>query len=122
MNGPNGCWLWTAPPGRAGYGTFRPYHSSSLQGAHRFGYEMWVGPIPEGLELDHLCRNPPCVNPAHLEPVTHAENMRRTVGLHRKPACRFGHAFTPENTFIRKNGRRMCRACVRRRNQQRSAA
>jgi hypothetical protein len=69
------CWIWTGTTDRHGYGRVRPDGRST--GAHRWSYEATVGPIPEGLELDHLCNNPPCVNPAHLEPVTHAENMRR---------------------------------------------
>lgn len=73
--GPLGCWPWTASGSRDGYGQF----SADGRGvrAHRFAYELLVGPIPEGLQLDHLCRNPGCVNPAHLEPVTGWENTMR---------------------------------------------
>jgi hypothetical protein len=67
------CWLWTAAHHR--YGIFQPEKGNQL--AHRIAYEMLVGPVPEGLELDHLCRVTLCVNPAHLEPVTHRENVRR---------------------------------------------
>lgn len=76
-----GCWVWTAakaPSGHPGFCLGRPEGKRWVQ-AHRVSYEHFVGPIPEGLELDHLCVNPPCVNPAHLEPVTHAENMRRGI-------------------------------------------
>lgn len=76
----DGCWEWTGarqPDGRYDYGMF--WDGTRAVRAHRFAYELLVGPIPVGLELDHLCRNPPCVNPAHLEPVTHAENIRRGV-------------------------------------------
>jgi hypothetical protein len=74
-DGPNGCWLWTGVHIGAGYG------QASLNGvrqvAHRVAYELTVGPVPEGLQLDHLCRNRGCVNPDHLEPVTASENKRR---------------------------------------------
>jgi hypothetical protein len=75
-----GCWIWTASKKvtvRAGsYGSFT-VQSGKNQLAHRVAYELYVGPIPEGLELDHLCRRPECVNPAHLEPVDHRENLAR---------------------------------------------
>lgn len=71
-----GCWLWNRKRWVTGYGMKSVNHSGSVA-AHRWLYEREVGPIPEGLELDHLCFNPPCVNPDHMEPVTHTENMRR---------------------------------------------
>jgi hypothetical protein len=71
----SGCWLWTAGKTRLGYGSVP--HSGKMRCAHVVMYEKYIGPVPEGLELDHLCRTKLCVNPAHLEPVTHAENMRR---------------------------------------------
>jgi hypothetical protein len=91
-----------------------------MQYAHRAVYEMEVGPIADGLEIDHLCRNRGCVNPAHLEPVTHKENVLRgaTVpGLNAvKTHCLRGHEFDEENTrHIARNGRRVCRACMRER-------
>ena len=70
-----GCWNWTSTTNGRGYGTFRVGRVKVY--AHRFAYETTVGPIKEGLVVDHLCRNPRCVNPAHLEPVTHLENVRR---------------------------------------------
>lgn len=100
------CWEWQAGlAARGGYGQYRgdagvPKH------AHREAWERMVGPIPEGRELDHLCRNPLCVNPDHLEPVTHAENMRRTRGT--RPAvthCRNGHP--------KPQGRGRCAECKR---------
>lgn len=74
-NAPGGCWLWLSTLDRSGYG--RLYHQARRWVAHRFFYELLVGPIPEGLELDHLCMVKTCVNPAHLEPVTGDENIDR---------------------------------------------
>jgi hypothetical protein len=74
---PNGCVEFTGPRMKAGYGVVTRPRPNRHAYAHRAMYEFMVGPIPEGLELDHLCRNPPCVNPGHLEPVTRQENMRR---------------------------------------------
>lgn len=76
--GASGCWLWTGKKGSKGYGLVHvDAKAGTQQQAHRAAYELTIGTIPEGLELDHLCRVRPCVNPAHLEPVTRAENMRR---------------------------------------------
>lgn len=77
----DGCWIWQGPDNGQGYGTLRLPGVRKKSYAHRVSYEMLVGPIPEGLYLDHLCRNPPCVNPDHLEPVTHAENVRRGLAV-----------------------------------------
>lgn len=83
--------------------------------AHRFCYEMFYGKIPEGLDLDHLCRNPGCVNPSHLEPVTHKENCRR--GLRNQYTgvthCPQGHPYSGDNLRISKQGYRRCNACLR---------
>ncbi|MPZ13794.1 MAG: hypothetical protein GEU73_05120 [Chloroflexi bacterium] len=72
-----GCWEWQGSRDRFGYGYIGV--DGAVPRVYRAAYELLVGPIPEGLELDHICENPPCFNPDHLEPVTHAENMRRTV-------------------------------------------
>jgi hypothetical protein len=87
-------------------------------GAHRFAYEWLVGPIPEGMELDHLCRNRGCVFPPHLEPVTHRENCLRAPGVASenvvKTHCPQGHEYTPENTrIIPSTGGRLCKSCQR---------
>lgn len=70
------CWEWQGARFAGGYGMFNPTHTTTVT-AHRFAYELFVGPIPDGLDIDHLCRNRSCVNPAHMEPVTEAENTRR---------------------------------------------
>lgn len=111
----NGCWLWTAKRTHEGYGHVR--YEGRTRIAYRVTYELLVGPIPDGLVLDHLCVTPACVNPAHLEPVTQAENVRRSAPA-QKTACVNGHAYTPENTYRRPGsgaGRRDCRACIRER-------
>lgn len=113
----DGCWIWQGPVNPQGYGKL------DFKLAHRFAFELLAGPIPDGLTLDHLCRRPLCVNPAHLEPVTFAENMRRRYATYTH--CKSGHEYTPENTYIMPNGHRDCRACIRdraRRYQQRRRA
>lgn len=108
----NGCWPWTGALNAQGYGCFSGMRHVSTA-AHRVVYTLLVGQIPSGLHLDHLCRNPICVNPAHLEPVTHAENVRRAADQDRSPVCPRGHAFDDENTYVRTDGYRKCRACAR---------
>jgi hypothetical protein len=108
------CWLWLGPPNSDGYGHIgEGPHKGRLLKVHRVTYELLVGPIPEGLELDHLCRVRLCVNPVHLEAVTNRENMLRGVGVcalnARKTHCKHGHEFTPENTYRVKNGGRACK-------------
>jgi len=116
--GPNGCWNWTGPRGGRGH-----YGSITLPGrrsayAHRWAYEHYVGPIPDGLEIDHLCRNTLCVNPDHLEAVTHKVNMQRTPKA-LKTHCDNGHRYSAENTYIKPNGCRDCRECRRERDRKR---
>lgn len=109
------CWPWTAGTARGGYGKFTIRPGVGVM-AHRFSYTMERGPIPDGLQLDHLCRNPPCVNPDHLEPVTCRENLLRGNTFQARNAakthCDAGHEFTPANTRITRTGR-SCKACAK---------
>jgi HNH endonuclease len=112
----SGCWLWTAHCSRDGYG--RLWDGERRVSPHRWIYSELVGPIPPGLEMDHLCRTRNCVNPEHLEPVTHRENILRGVSppaLHaRKTHCPQGHEYTAENTLVSSpRGVRVCRTCKR---------
>lgn len=130
------CWIWKASKNGQGYGQF--WYRGRLRQAHAVSYEMYVEPIPEGKEPDHLCRTRDCVNHAHLEPVSHQENNRRAEALtnqaclrgqkkaaagilppavafqREKTHCPKGHAYDEANTR-HKNGKRHCRACARER-------
>ena len=111
----SGCWLWTACRQASGYGKYGI--GNKVFYAHRLAYEDANGPIPDGLEIDHLCRTPACVNPEHLEAVTHRENLLRGDGFAgaqaRQTHCKRGHAFDAENTSVDKLGERACRTCIR---------
>ena len=110
---PGGCWLWTGHVSSTGYG--RMYYNGGASNAHVASYELLAGVIEDGLEIDHLCRVRCCVNPDHLEPVTHWENVDRGLAG-TKTHCIHGHEFTDENTYLRPdNGKRQCRACTRER-------
>lgn len=103
------CWIWKGSKTPANYGLF--WTNIKKIYAHRFSYQEANGDIPDGLVLDHLCRNPACVNPQHLEAVTHKVNILRGVGLSaqnaRKNKCKRGHDFD----IVRKNGSRCCSIC-----------
>jgi hypothetical protein len=101
----DGCWLWTGAKTPYGYGKILTFRS--IRVAHRVLYEALVGPVPEGMELDHLCRTPACVRPDHLEPVSHRENISRALW---KTHCVRGHALTNANTYRYSYGR-VCRLC-----------
>jgi len=118
---PGRCWEWQGSL-RRGYGRIKI--DGHYVPAHVFSYETFIGTVPKGLRLDHLCRNRACVNPLHVEPVTHIENVRRgDAGKHTalkeraKAHCPKGHPYSPENTYVTPKGWRKCRIC--RREQQR---
>ena len=109
------CWEWKGSKGR-GYGLFSV--NGKIGVAHRFSYELFKEQIPQGMELDHLCKNTSCVNPEHLEPVTHKENLMRGNTRARlnlnKSNCPHGHPYDADNTYKRR-GMRECRTCIRER-------
>lgn len=125
------CWIWIAAHLVQGYGQFsvgsRKDNSRKMVRAHRFAYKAMIGPIPDGLQLDHLCRNRACVNPSHLEPVTGIENTRRGLtGIvtalreRAKTHCPKGHPYDETNTGYTSNGWRYCRTCARERERRKA--
>lgn len=113
------CWVWTAATNSDGYGLFSL--DARSQKAHRVAYLLTRGPIPVGMQIDHLCGNRRCVNPWHLEPVTAGENIARGIAKARsrhsrrsKTHCSRGHEYTSENTVVH-GGKRDCRICNRQR-------
>ena len=124
----SGCWIWTASLMPGGYAQFFLRGRPRL--GHRIAWLHYYGPTPHGTELDHLCRLRHCVNPDHLEPVSHTENVRRSrvlvenrglaphvelprgVANKNKTHCHRGHEYTPENTIQRPEGWRRCRTCT----------
>ena len=105
------CWHWRGHIASNGYG------KGSDGWAHRLVYEALVGPVPDGLELDHLCRVRRCVNPDHLQPVTRKVNLNRSAlvgkNSHPRSECKRGHPRTPENVYVYPSGQRDCRPCQR---------
>lgn len=124
-----GCWEFQGSRNRLGYGQIRDVWSGRLLQTHRYAYEFFRAEIPAGLVLDHLCRNPSCCNPWHLEPVSNGENIRRGVGPltagrwraeleSSKTHCPYGHAYDAANTYLTSKGHRQCRACKVRRQRE----
>lgn len=105
------CWLWTAHRDKNGYGRFTVSPTRRSEFAHIVAYELTNGAVPNGLEIDHVCRSTSCVNPAHLEAVTHRENLMRSESISavnaRKTHCPRGH----EYDRVRPNGSRRCSTC-----------
>ena len=128
----DGCWRWVGPRGTTHgltYGQAKYYGEDGKArsiGAHRLAWMLLRGPIPDGLQIDHLCRFTMCVNPDHLEPVTARENILRGVGTAAlnavKTHCIRGHEFTAENTLNNGPGKRACRECVNTNARRRRAA
>ena|SRR5690349_12101561 len=117
---PRSCWRWEGARIPEGYGQITI--GGKIRFVHRVVYEWFCGPIPEGLQIDHLCRNTTCANPMHLEPVTPQVNSHRGVGVGAvnvaKTHCPRGHAYDARNTYVRADRSRDCRACQRLRNQR----
>lgn len=112
------CWTWTAHVTENGYG--QVWWDGKARRPHRVSYELLVGPIPDGLTIDHLCRNRLCINPAHLEPVTDQENKRRWSRL--VTHCPRQHEYRPENTRVDARGFRSCTTCHNEKKRERRAA
>lgn len=116
-----GCWLWRAGKGTGRYANVmflgKRHGQQQRERPHRVSYLIHHGPIPIDREIDHLCRNRRCVNPDHLEAVTHRVNVLRGVGFaalqFRQDKCKNGHPFSPENTCFSKSGHRSCITCRR---------
>lgn len=112
------CWLWTGMKSEKGYGLL--HVNGKVKRAHQVAYIGITGTkIPEGMQLDHLCRNPACVNPSHLEPVTSRENTIRGIAARvaahgprkRKEFCKYGHPMSGENLYVRPDGQNACKTC-----------
>ncbi len=111
---PSGCWLWTSTKVAKGYGRFALREQGRRRAvyAHRYAYETLIGPIPAGLQSDHLCRVRACVNPSHIEPVTGSINCLRGNPWGRgRTHCPQGHPYDETNTYITPQGYRHCREC-----------
>ncbi len=112
----SGCWLWSGAKIPEGYGQF--WNGTKVVRAHRWSYEHYREKIPSHLELDHLCRISSCVNPDHLEAVTHQENILRgdapAAKQARRSHCIYGHPLSGTNVYNTRAGRRQCKVCIRR--------
>jgi len=109
----SGCWIWKGALDKQGYGFFSI--NRKLKRAHRVSYEHWNDELDSNLVIDHLCRNPSCVNPEHLQQVTIQQNLLRGMGLgvfnSKKTYCPKNHPLSGENLYLRSDGKRACRLC-----------
>jgi hypothetical protein len=127
LSDPDTCWLWTGTTVTGGYGRFSHLENGTRTNilAHRFSYEHHVGPIPEGLTVHHICRNPSCVNPRHLRALTLRDNVLsgdgRVARQARQTHCLRGHPLSGDNLYIDHAGKRQCRECMRIRQRSRRA-
>lgn len=116
------CWTWIAGKNKEGYGEIKAESGNRKLKAHRVSFEIHKGKIPDGLVVDHICKNPSCVNPIHLRAITKTENTMIGDGFYavngRKTHCINGHEFTPENTIKHSGGGRRCLACKRIKHQE----
>lgn len=117
----NGCWLWQGCISDGRYGSLK--YKGRIRRAHCVTYELSVGPVPDNLELDHTCKVTTCINPEHLEPVTHKVNVQRGDLKHvsgkryaAQTHCIHGHPYEPHNLYLDKKGHKSCRTCARDRN------
>ena len=117
---PGECWEWQAGNSSAGYGVFLV--NGSMTYSHRFAHQQFIGEIPKGFHVDHLCRNTNCCNPEHLEAVPPKENHRRGIKGVLTTHCPQGHEYTEDNTMVSSKGWRKCRACHRDRERRRKQA
>jgi hypothetical protein len=118
---PNACWLWTGFVGSTGYGRIGAH--GKVEYAHRVAWKLLRGPIPEHLQIDHVCQVRNCVNPHHMELVTPKENIRRSSVGHvqlAKTHCPAGHPYDEANTYRSRSGQRLCRACRAERQRRKS--
>ena len=111
------CWIWTGVRNKSGYGRIYVHDKGRPMLAHRVAYELRRGPIPDALVIDHLCRTPACINPAHMEVVTNDENFRRGLGNKYRngmaDTCKHGHPMSGDNVYVRPGGSYECRECKR---------
>jgi hypothetical protein len=109
------CWIWQGAKINSGYGIFTDEYGKTVT-AHRWSYQYFKGAIPEGCVVDHICRNPACVYPQHLQAISQSDNIKRSLLVKQRSArthCKNGHEFTPENTkYVKGQRGRRCAKCL----------
>ena len=112
----SGCWVFTGAINHFGYGIVGLQNSKKIDRTHRVAYRHFKGEIPTGLVIDHICRNPACVNPRHLQAISQSDNIKRSLLVKMRGArthCKHGHEFTPENTkYVKGQRGRRCAKCL----------